>query len=220
MVQISRSRSRRGSPWMRKVCSPIRICSCGRGSGRSTTRTSIRVVSESSRADPNSVISSGRRAMMRMRVKRPSRSRCQASLERLGSEKTAQSAAAKALTPRSRSSGRDRWSRQRRSPQQALRRRSACCSSRSWWRPWLCCPSRSSHRWSKPARRPSRYQRCPSVGFQHQHQLQHHAWQGRRGCQRADRRPRRRHRARKGHGMTRLDIGFHGGILELGSRPR
>lgn len=43
-VQTSRSRSLRGSPWIRKVSSPIRICSLlGRGSGISTTRTSIRV---------------------------------------------------------------------------------------------------------------------------------------------------------------------------------
>lgn len=48
MVQIKRFRSRIGSPWIRKVSSPMRICSSGRSAGSSDTRTSKRMVSETS----------------------------------------------------------------------------------------------------------------------------------------------------------------------------
>jgi hypothetical protein len=45
-VQTSRSRSRTGSPWMRKATPSISIRSPGRESGTSATRRSSRVVSD------------------------------------------------------------------------------------------------------------------------------------------------------------------------------
>src|SRR5690606_36389 len=65
-VQISRSRSRRGSPWITWLSAPMTITSPGRGAGRSATRTSTTVVSLTKRPAPKSVTRSGARQMMRI----------------------------------------------------------------------------------------------------------------------------------------------------------